>query len=976
MLLTVAASASAQTRTSNPSTSDHAKVDLSLQRQLQAISREKMSRTPGEMKMDQALVFAVRTSKGENLRKDLPKLEIPSVVLPDGTVNVELVAKVTPTLLTQLQVMGGQIQGVYPRFDSISARLPVATLEATALLQGVMFVKTPDKSLTNVGSKQSQGDKSVRGDEARTRFGLTGAGNKVGVISDSNDSQETAQSSGDLPATIEVPNGNNGRTASGEGTGMMEIVYDVAPGSALAFNTANGGQSAFAQHYYDLFNAGCNVLTDDVFYFAEPAFQDGPIGKAINDIVKAGGIVFSAAGNEGNQRFKSNPQLDYSAVWEGDFASSGTNITYGTRTGQVHTFGSSVRNQILDVGTGYLTLQWNDLWGNPTSDYDLLIVDSTNNVISYSATANVGAGHTPYEQAFTNTASNRYALVTKFSGGNFVIRVNQIRGWMANTNGGQTWGHSASEYCIGTGAINAQTTTPRAFNSSDETTYYSSDGPRRVYYDDAGVQIAPNLTYAGAVARQQPVISAPDGVSTTWTGTGLFYGTSAAAPHAAGVTSLLREFAPDATPAMLKDALTQGAVDILTPGWDTYSGYGAVNTMGAIKVLMQTKTLGVSPATGVVGSSPVTFTLDLGRNAPPAGLTVNLTATGDTSLFTIPGSFTVAAGQHTGTFTVSSAAAGDGSVSLTLKEAYTNALLGTATATKQAFTGPSVASVTVNPTSVIGATKPVKGKVTLSAKPTSAYTVELSSNAPSVVTLPATVTVPANQMLVNFTITTAAVATDTTVTIKARRQGSSDAYTTQTLLVKAPLPNKLEIGAGSGYAGATPTGTITLTGPAPSGYTVNLASNNPTLLPVPASVAFTAGSKTATFSTTIGTADVTKTVTVTVSRGSTNYATGSYQIIVPEVSTVVLNPTSVKGGNSSTCTVTLVRAAPPGGVVAKIKLGGSSGGVGVPATVTIPAGAKKVTFTVTTSTVSAQKVATVTAKTSTVNVTANLTITP
>jgi hypothetical protein len=67
------------------------------------------------------------------------------------------------------------------------------------------------------------------------------------------------------------------------------------------------------------------------------------------------------------------------------------------------------------------------------------------------------------------------------------------------------------------------------------------------------------------------------------------------------------------------------------------------------------------------------------------------------------------------------------------------------------------------------------------------------------------------------------------------------------------------------------------------------------------------------------------------------------------VGLLALNPTSVKGGNTSQGTVSLDEVAPsPGGTV--VTLTSSNMGVAaVPTSVTVPAGAQSATFTVSTS---------------------------
>jgi hypothetical protein len=69
------------------------------------------------------------------------------------------------------------------------------------------------------------------------------------------------------------------------------------------------------------------------------------------------------------------------------------------------------------------------------------------------------------------------------------------------------------------------------------------------------------------------------------------------------------------------------------------------------------------------------------------------------------------------------------------------------------------------------------------------------------------------------------------------------------------------------------------------------------------------------------------------------------------LSSIVLNPTTVNAGSSSTGTVTLSGPAPSGGAAVYLSSGGSA--AMVPANVTVAAGASSATFTVTTGTVSA-----------------------
>ena len=76
----------------------------------------------------------------------------------------------------------------------------------------------------------------------------------------------------------------------------------------------------------------------------------------------------------------------------------------------------------------------------------------------------------------------------------------------------------------------------------------------------------------------KPDLTAADGVSVTGSN-GLFpttfFGTSAAAPHAAAIAALIKSRpGPALTPTQIRAALMSTAIDIEAPGYDRDSGVG------------------------------------------------------------------------------------------------------------------------------------------------------------------------------------------------------------------------------------------------------------------------------------------------------------------------------------------------------------------------------------------------------------------
>ena len=102
---------------------------------------------------------------------------------------------------------------------------------------------------------------------------------------------------------------------------MLEIVHDLAPGASLGFATAFTSDASFAENIRALRSqARCDIIVDDVIYFNESSFQDGPIAQAVTDVTADGAMYFSSAGNDGSV------PSGTSANYEGDFADSGQTV--------------------------------------------------------------------------------------------------------------------------------------------------------------------------------------------------------------------------------------------------------------------------------------------------------------------------------------------------------------------------------------------------------------------------------------------------------------------------------------------------------------------------------------------------------------------------------------------------------------------------------------------------------------------------
>jgi len=352
--------------------------------------------------------------------------------------------------------------------------------------------------------------------------------------------------------------------------------------------------------------------------------------------------------------------------------------------------------------------------------------------------------------------------------------------------------------------------------------------------------------------------------------------------------------------------------------------------------------------TSVTGGNSSTGTVTLSGAAPSGGAQIALSSS-NTSVATVPSSVTVPAGATSASFMVSTSVVAVSST-VTISASYAGT---TASASLTVTPAPTLSSLTLNPTTVVGGVQSSTGTVTLSGPaPSGGAQVALFSSNSAVASVPSSVTIAAGATSATFTVSTSAVTASTTVTISASYNGATRSASV-TVTPVAPVLSSLLLNPTSVTGGNSSTGTVTLSGAVPSGGAqITLSSSNTAVGRVPSSVTIAAGATSASF--TVSTSAVAASTTVTISAiygGATKTASLTVTPAPPPpptLSTLSLNPTSVVGGlEFSTGTVTLTGAAPAGG--AQITLSSSNGAASVPFSVIVPAGASSAEFTVNTS---------------------------
>ncbi len=463
------------------------------------------------------------------------------------------------------------------------------------------------------GAATSEGDLQLKAMAARDGFEVDGSGVKVGILSDSfnrdtaaDTRESTDVASGDLPgpgspcgSTSPVQVLDDSEAGEDEGRAMAQIVHDLAPGAEIAFATAFDDELTFAKNIGELVKAGAKVIVDDVFYPEEPFFQDGPVAVAVNEAVKAGVTYLSAAGNDNLIDGKGRNIASWEApefrdskscpaplvalseeIEEAEGPGNGLEPDHcmdfdpGPEPSESDdTFGLTVSGGATLVAD----LQWAEPREGVESDLDAFLFSAAGQPLRISIDPNTGPTKPQQPLEVLEWRNNSGApaqvnlMINRFSGANStplkfallqngggVTATEYPESAEGDTVGPTIFGHSGAASAIGVGAA------PYFDDEAPED--YSSQGPLTHYFGPvAGTTPAEPLLTPEVIAK--PDVTATDGGANTFFGscvshTWRFFGTSAAAPHAAAVAALELQKEPGASVEEVRQALTDSAAPI------------------------------------------------------------------------------------------------------------------------------------------------------------------------------------------------------------------------------------------------------------------------------------------------------------------------------------------------------------------------------------------------------------------------------
>ncbi len=467
--------------------------------------------------------------------------------------------------------------------DLIQADVPLEKLGELASAGSISYIREPRKPVAF--ETVSEGVADI-GASAWQAAGDSGAGVKVAVVDLGFAGYQALASSGELPAGVTAVSFSGDITGGNDshGSACAEIVHDVAPGAQLYLVNFNTDVELGNAIDY-LIGQGVNVVSASWGFFGD---YRGDGQGAIDDMVKhasdSGILWANASGNAAQSH------------WAGHFTDANSD------TWNEFVSGDSYNRITAWVGESIdLFLTW-DRWPTTDQDYDLYLYWSGD------PTHAVACGCGEQSQAHPGAPSEEiHYTIPEGKGGTYFIAINK---YSASGDANlQLFSHPGDvQYQVAAGSLAGQPT---------DSAYAMTVGAVAV-----GSTSLESFSSRGPTTdgRIKPDLSAPDRVSTVTFGATGFWGTSAAAPHAAGAAALIKGANPAYSSAQIQSQLESRATDLGTPGKDNLFGSGKL-AMGAVPDHTPPLVTAVQPS-GIINTNSTTVQ----ANYMDTGSGINLAA--------------------------------------------------------------------------------------------------------------------------------------------------------------------------------------------------------------------------------------------------------------------------------------------------------------------------------------------------------------
>jgi hypothetical protein len=440
----------------------------------------------------------------------------------------------------------------------LQVNLPVSVLAALADNENISFIRLPYEFQPCV---MSEGVSLINATSWQNA-GYTGAGVKIGILDGGFAGYQTLQSQGELPASITThwSTSLGGPGSSIHGAACAEIIYDIAPDASYYFaNCSTDLEYPDAVNW--LISQHVDIISSSGGFMAlGPGDGTGPIDQVVDLTYNAGIFWSQSAGNYAQQH------------WSGNFVDDGYGFTF---------FSGSYDLNVIPALAGdtiSAALNWNDPWGYSANDYDLLLIDQSDNVVAFSNSIQDGNDRPLESLTYTATYTGYYAFAIYKKTTAAARTLNLFvakQPLLISTPSGSLAVPADSIHVLTVGAV--------PWNDPATIEPFSSQGPNA----------------AGVV---KPDIVTPDKVKTVTYGSS-FPGTSAAAPCAAGAAAIIKQANPTFTNVQIKSYMESHTVDLGTTGKDNIYGSGRLslpNPPAKISFTTTAQTIAAGAASGLI----------------------------------------------------------------------------------------------------------------------------------------------------------------------------------------------------------------------------------------------------------------------------------------------------------------------------------------------------------------------------------------